>query len=131
MNETTNTTDHVDLDQLVPAWLSLPEVGERLGIPVNRVRQVVAEHKLVAVRRGENNALYVPADFVRPDGELLKGLHGLLNVLYDNKYSDVEIVRWLYTPDDSLPGSPAQALRRGPAGRGHPAGPGPGLLTRT
>ena len=106
----TETSAAPDLDSLVPAWLSLPEVGERLHLPVNRVRQVVAEHRLVAVRRGDNNALYVPADFVREDGELLKGLPGLLNVLYDNKYSDVEIVRWLYTPDDSLPGSPAQAL---------------------
>jgi hypothetical protein len=107
VNETSTATD---LDALVPAWLSLPEVAERLQLPVNRVRQVVSEHKLVAVRRGENNALYVPADFVRPDGELLKGLTGLLNVLYDNKFTDVEIIRWLYTPDDSLPGSPAQAL---------------------
>jgi hypothetical protein len=107
VNETPTDTD---LESLVPAWLSLPEVGERLHLPVNRVRQVVAEHKLVAVRRGENNALYVPADFVREDGELLKGLPGLLNVLYDNKFSDVEIVRWLYTPDDTLPGSPARAL---------------------
>jgi hypothetical protein len=110
VNETTETSPAAELDSLVPAWLSLPEVGERLGLPVNRVRQVVAEHKLVAVRRGENNALYVPAEFVSVDGELLKGLAGLLNVLYDNKFTDVEIVRWLYTPDDSLPGSPAQAL---------------------
>ena len=107
MNEPASTTD---LDTLVPRWLSLPEVGELMRLPVNRVRQVVAEHKLVAVRRGANNALYVPADFVLADGELLKGLSGLLNVLYDNRYTDVEIVRWLYTPDDSLPGSPAQAL---------------------
>jgi hypothetical protein len=104
------TTDTTDLETLVPAWLSLPDVAERMRLPVNRVRQAVAEHRLVAVRRGENNALYVPADFVAADGELLKGLQGLLNVLYDNKFSDVEIVRWLYTPDDTLPGSPAQAL---------------------
>ena len=108
MNKTTETAD--DLEALVPAWLSLPEVGQRMGLPVNRVRQVVAERKLVAVRRGENNALYVPADFLTAGGDLLKGLVSLLNVLYDNKFSDVEIVRWLYTPDDSLPGTPVQAL---------------------
>lgn len=108
MNKTTETG--TDLETLVPAWLSLPEVGERMGLPVNRVRQVVAERKLVAVRRGENNALYVPADFLTSGGELLKGLVSLLNVLYDNKFNDLEIVRWLYTPDDSLPGTPVQAL---------------------
>jgi uncharacterized protein len=108
VNETTKTV--TDLDTLVPAWLSLPEVGERMGLPVNRVRQAVAERRLVAVRRGENNALYVPADFLAANGELLKGLVSLLNVLYDNKYTDVEIIRWLYTADDSLPGTPVQAL---------------------
>jgi Rv2175c C-terminal domain of unknown function len=108
VNKTTETA--ADLDTLVPAWLSLPEVGERMSLPVNRVRQVVAERKLVAVRRGDNNALYVPADFLTAEGELLKGLVSLLNVLYDNKFNDIEIVRWLYTPDDSLPGTPAQAL---------------------
>jgi len=107
VNETSVASD---LEVLVPAWLSLPDVAERTGQPVNRVRQAVAERKLVAIRRGENNALYVPADFVAPSGELLKGLAGLLTVMYDNKFTDVEIVRWLYTPDDSLPGSPAQAL---------------------
>jgi hypothetical protein len=108
VNKTTETA--ADLETLVPAWLSLPEVGERMGLPVNRVRQAVAERRLVALRRGENNALYVPADFVTADGELLKGLVSLLNVLYDNKFNDIEIVRWLYTPDDSLPGTPVQAL---------------------
>jgi uncharacterized protein len=108
VNKTTENA--ADLDTLVPAWLSLPEVGERMSLPVNRVRQTVAERKLVAVRRGENNALYVPADFLTADGELLKGLVSLLNVLYDNRFNDVEIIRWLYTADDSLPGTPVQAL---------------------
>ena len=96
-------------DELVQEWLTLPEVGERLGISVSRARQLVIDHQLLAVRRGENNALMVPADLIR-DGKVIKGLPGLLTLLVDARFSDEEMLRWLFTPDDSLPGSPVQAL---------------------
>jgi hypothetical protein len=99
-----------DLEALVDGWLSLPEVAERLGLDAVRTRQLLRERTLVAVRRRENRALYVPAAFVRGDGTVLKGLPGTLTVLADNGYSDVEAIRWLFTPDDSLPGTPVQAL---------------------
>ena len=95
-------------DVLVTTWLSLPEVAERLGVPVTRARQLVKERQLLAVRRGENNALMVPADFVQ-DGRVLKGLPGVLTLLSDARFDDDEALRWLYT-DDDLPGSPVQAL---------------------
>ena len=91
------------------SWLTLPEVAERLGISVSRARQLVTERALLAVRRGENNALMVPADFVF-DGKVLKGLPGVLTLLADARYSDAEALRWLFTPEDSLPGSPVEAL---------------------
>jgi hypothetical protein len=99
-----------DLDTLVDAWLTVPEAGERLGEPANRARQLLRDGKLLGVRRGENNALYVPAAFLG-DGVIVKGLPGVITVLRDNRYSDEEAVRWLYTPDDSLPGRPIDALR--------------------
>jgi len=98
-----------DVETLVGAWLTLPEVAEQLGVPVTRARQLVAERALLALRRAENNALMVPADFVQ-DGQVLKGLQGTLMLMLDARYSDDEAVRWLYTPDDSLPGSPVDAL---------------------
>jgi hypothetical protein len=88
-------------------WLTMPEVAERLGIPVNRVHQLVRERSLIAVR--ENGVLRVPADFISEDG-VVKHLPGVL-MLYDNGYNDAEALRWLYTSDESLPGTPAQALR--------------------
>ena len=112
MSERRSDADQVHADAyegLVTAWLTLPEVGEALGVGINRVRQLVAERQLIAVRRGENNALMVPADFVQ-DGRVLKGLPGLLTLLSDARYSDDEAMRWLYT-DDDLPGWPVQALR--------------------
>lgn len=111
MSEQRSDADQAHADAyelLVRAWLTLPEVAELLDVGVNRVRQLVSDHQLLAVRRGENNALMVPADFVQ-DGRVLKGLPGVLTLLRDARYEDDEALRWLYT-DDDLPGSPAQAL---------------------
>src|SRR5258705_13689688 len=89
-------------------WLTMPDVAERLGIPVNRVHQLVRERSLIAVR--ENGVLRVPADFIS-ENSVLKHLPGVLMVLYDAGYSEAEALRWLYTADESLPGTPAEALR--------------------
>ncbi len=100
------------LDELVDdlgGWLTVPEVADRLGLPVNRARQLLGERQLLAVRRGENSALYVPAVFVQGD-RVLKGLPGAITVLADAGYDDLAALRWLFTPDPSLPGAPAQAL---------------------
>ena len=111
MSEPRSDADQAHADAyelLVSRWLTLPEVAELLGVGVNRVRQLVTDRQLLAVRRGESNALMVPADFVQ-DGRVLKGLPGVLTLLKDARYEDDEALRWLYT-DDDLPGSPAQAL---------------------
>lgn len=88
-------------------WLTLPDVAERLDVPVTKVRQMLRERRLLAVR--EDGVLRVPADFIG-DGVLLKGLPGLLTVLFDAGFTEEEAMRWLYTADDSLPGTPVQAL---------------------
>jgi hypothetical protein len=42
-------------------------------------------------------------------------LHGTLTVLFDCGFDDSDAVRWLFTADDTLPGTPIQAMteRRG------------------
>ena len=45
------------------------------------------------------------------DGEILKHLPGLLTVLHDGGFSEQEAFDWLFREDDSLPGTPVQALR--------------------
>jgi hypothetical protein len=98
---------HADaFEALVPAWLTVPEAADLLGVAVNRVRQLVTDRQLLAVRR--EGVLMVPADFVQ-DGRVLKGLPGVLTLLADARYGDDEALRWLYT-DDDIPGSPVQAL---------------------
>ncbi len=103
----TQITD--DVDQLVPDWLTLPDLGDLLGLDAVRARQLVRDQVVVAVRRGEKNVLSVPSDFVH-DGALLKGLSGTLTVLADGGFDSNEAIRWLYTLDDSLPGTPIAAL---------------------
>jgi hypothetical protein len=98
------------IDALVPDWLTLPEVADRLGLDVTRIRPLIKEGQLLAVRRGENKALMVPAAFIG-DGKIIKGLSGTLTVLKDDGFSDEEALEWLFTADDTLPGTPAQALR--------------------
>jgi uncharacterized protein len=88
-------------------WLAVPEVAERLDVPVTKVRQMLRERRMLGVR--EDGVLRVPADFIQ-DGVLLKGLPGLLTVLFDSGFTEEEALRWLYTADDSLPGTPVQAL---------------------
>ncbi|MBW1604726.1 DNA-binding protein [Streptomyces sp. JJ66] len=97
-------------DALVPAWLTLPDVAEELDVEVTRVRQLVKEGQLLAVRRGENRVLMVPAEFIG-EGRIVKGLSGTLTLLRDDGFSDEEMLEWLFTPDDTLPGTPTQALR--------------------
>ena len=83
------------------------EVSERLGIPVTRVHDLLRDGTLLAVRRA--GVVVVPAVFL-DDDEVVRFLPGLIAVLRDGGYRDEEILRWLFTEDDSLPGRPADAL---------------------
>ena len=99
-----------ELDDLVPEWLTVPDIAELTGIDLRHVRRWLQERELIAVRRGERNVVQVPAGFVTPEGPL-NHLRGTLSVLLDSGYSDVAAIRWLYTPDDTLPGTPIDALK--------------------
>ena len=45
------------------------------------------------------------------DGAVVKSLPSVITLLRDAHYADDEIVDWLHREDDSLPGSPIEALR--------------------
>lgn len=95
-------------DALVGDWLTLPDVAERLGISLSRVRQLLRDRKLLAAHRPDGT-VSVPAAFL--DGhQVIKGLHGTLTVLFDCGFDDLECLRWLFTADDTLPGTPIEAM---------------------
>ena len=102
-----DTTNDTHTDGLVGEWLSLSEAADRLGIDLKRAKQLIRDHKLLAVRRA--GGLGVPAAFIH-DGQVLKGLSGTLTVLADAGYDDQAAIRWMFTADDTLPGTPVQAL---------------------
>jgi hypothetical protein len=95
-------------DAMVGDWLTVPEVAERLGLPVSRIKQFLRERKLLGVQR-PTGTFAVPAAFI--DGnQIVRGLHGTLTLLVDCGFEEVEAVRWLFTADDTLPGTPIQAI---------------------
>ena len=109
--ETTNDA-HLDpdLDALVGDWLDWSEASDALHVSVSKVRQLIREHQLAAAVPVPGAGQKVPAELIM-DGEIVKGLPGLLTVLHDTGWDDREALTWLFTADDSLPGRPIDALR--------------------
>ena len=102
----------MELDELASGWLTLPELADKLALPLSRVRQLLRDGKLVAVERGTPPVKQVPVELVH-DGQLLKGLAGALTVLRDAGYDDDQALRWLLADDDSIPGRPVDAMAQG------------------
>jgi hypothetical protein len=88
-------------------WITLPDLAERLGVPVTKVHQLIRERALIAVRR--DGVLRIPAELVA-GSTVAKHLPGVLTLLYDAGFNEEEALQWLYSPDDTLPGTPAVAL---------------------
>lgn len=88
-------------------WLTLPDVADRLNVSIVKVNQLIKDGSLLAVRR--DGIRQVPAELVANE-TVLKHLPGVLTLLHDAGFNDEEAMRWLYTEDDTLPGTPAAAL---------------------
>lgn len=118
------------LSVLVPEWMSVPEVAERLALDPGKVRRLVQERRIVGVRIGEPAVFRIPAAFLVPEhlanpanateptadgarSAVLSSLGGTLSVLGDAGFDDAEAVEWLFTVDDALQAAPIDALRTG------------------
>ena len=87
--------------------LTPAEVADRMGIGPSGVRDLLRAGSLLAI--GTPEGPRIPAEQL--DGPaLVKHLVPVLTLLHDAGYSSEEALRWLTTPDDSLPGTPLQAL---------------------
>lgn len=98
-----------NLEQLLSSetLLPFPDVAEVLGVPVTKVHDYVQARKLVVYKQGGKK--FIPARLIGQDG-LNKFVSGAITVLSDGGFEDNEILAFLFTPDDSLPGRPVDAL---------------------
>lgn len=99
----------VSLDALVADWLTVADLAKLLGTSPNGVSRLLDERELVGLKWGKPKVLRVPAGFL--DGSApLAPLKGTVMVLSDIGFTDAEIIEWLHTPDDTLPGGAATPL---------------------
>ena len=98
-----------DLAALVPAWLDWAATADELGVSVNQVRTMIREHQLAAAVPTPGAGQQIPEEFVQ-DGEIVKGLPGLLTMLHDFGWDDRECIAWIFR-DDDYPGRAIDALR--------------------
>lgn len=99
----------IDLADLVPTWLEWSEAAAALGVSVNKLRTMIREHQLATAVPRPGEGQRVPAEFIQ-DGEVVKGLPGLLTLFHDGGWDDRECIEWIFT-DLDLPGRPIDALR--------------------
>jgi hypothetical protein len=98
------------LEDLVEEWLDWSQAAEQLGVRPSKVRQLVREHQRAAAVPVPGEGPKVPAAFLH-DGQIVKGVPGILTVLADARYDDAAAIAWLFRPHDTLPGRPIDALR--------------------
>ena len=91
-------------------WLALAEVAERLGLSPGKVKRLLEERQLLAVRL--DRELRIPAAMLQ-DGAPLSGLRGTVILLADAGMDDEEIMHWLLSEDEVLGAAPLEALRQG------------------
>ncbi|USR80111.1 Rv2175c family DNA-binding protein [Arcanobacterium pinnipediorum] len=97
-------------------WLSIPEVAELLGLRQRDIRSAIAEHKIIAVRRGENNAWALHRQQLvvsETTADILPSLPGTITTLRDNGFDDEEALSWLTTYNEQLHSTPLEALHSG------------------
>lgn len=101
-----------NLEELIGEWVNFVELSEHLDVPITRVHNMVNDRRLLAFRAGERKIRVIPQAFLTESG-ILESLRGTVLVLIDAGFSDEQALQWLFTPDDTLPGTPVDALRSG------------------
>jgi hypothetical protein len=100
-------------EELVDAWLPLPDIAEASGLGISKIRRFVEDGSLVGVRRTDRDIFQVPALFVDDESRPIRHLRGTVTTLRDAGFDDEATIAWLFTPDESLPGRPIDLLRSG------------------
>lgn len=102
--------DVSDVFSSVEKWLTVPEVGEVLGLTPGKVHRLVEEHALFFIVR--DGVKVIPAHLI-VNGEPLSSLPGTLSVLIDAGFTLGQAIEWLYTEEESLGHPPIESLLAG------------------
>ena len=97
------------LDQITQ-WLTIPEAGDLLGIAPGKVRRLIEEHQLIAIKT--DGVQRIPAEII-VNGEPLPSLRGTIVLLMDSGFTLGGAIKWLYTFEESLSTTPMAALIAG------------------
>ncbi|NUS72743.1 MAG: DNA-binding protein [Corynebacteriales bacterium] len=95
-------------------WMTVPEVAELLGQRIASVHRALREGTMLGARH--DNVIRIPTELVTRDERVAKHIAGVITLLRDAGLSPQASLEWLYTPDDTLNGTPAKALH-GPKAR--------------
>ncbi|MFF8819274.1 MULTISPECIES: Rv2175c family DNA-binding protein [Leucobacter] len=95
----------------IGSTLTIPEVAERLGIPLGKVHRLVEDHYLAIVRI--DGVRRVPVEFINDDNEPLHSLRGTLLALSDAGLNSEESMNWLFSVNDELGVRPIDSLVAG------------------
>lgn len=94
----------------VSEWLTLDQVADQLGLSTGKIRRLIEEHVLFAVKIDKEPK--VPAHLIVA-GEPLSSIRGTLLMLLDLGLDIHEAIDWLYTENDDLGEMPIDALLKG------------------
>lgn len=99
-----------DLDSLLEgeSLLTFNQVADRLGVPVTKVHDYVNAGKLASFTK--DGQKFIPELMLEDGSGLSKFIAGAITVLLDGGFNQDEIMAYLFTADDSLPGRPIDAL---------------------
>ncbi|APT85103.1 transcriptional regulator [Corynebacterium aquilae DSM 44791] len=88
--------------------ITVPDAAERMGVVVTCLQNLLKQHELIAVTK--DGVAQLPEKYFHADGTINKFVPGVIKLLSDGSYTDEEILQFLFTEDDSLPGRPVDAL---------------------
>ncbi len=92
------------------SYFTIPELVERFALTPGKLRRLIEDHHLAAVRI--DGVLMVPVEFVQDDHPL-PSLRGTLLALLDAGFSDDEAMDWLFEVNDELGERPVDSLVAG------------------
>jgi hypothetical protein len=91
-------------------WLPISAVAQRMGETPGRVRRLLDDRHLVAMRL--DGELKIPAEFL-VDDHPLPSLRGTVIVLLDRGFSTDEVIEWMFAPEETMGEAPIAVLRSG------------------